>query len=341
MRAIVKPAAAPGLELVERPVPQPGPGEVLLHVLAMGICGTDLHIHDWDPWAAARVRPPLVLGHEFVGDVVATGPGVNHPAVGDRVVPECHLPCRRCVTCLVGQPHLCEQTRIVGVDRDGGFADYAVVPAEHCWPIGAEQPIDVAAIRDPLGNAVHMVTACGVSARTVLVVGCGPIGLMAIAVARACGAGLVLATDPSAYRRALAVRMGATEVLDPAAADVVAAVRARTGVGVDVVLEASGHPAAIRDGFRALRAGGDIALLGTPTRPVELDLAKDVIFKGATVRGITGRRMFETWVQMANLLDASALDVRPLITHRLPMPEFAAGIELLRSGQAGKVVLLT
>ena len=339
MRALVKPGPGAGLTLQPVPVPHPGRGEILLKIEAGGICGTDLHIYGWNAWAASRIHPPRIIGHEFCGTVAAVGPEVSGVAVGDFIAGESHVACEACRSCRRGDRHICERLEVLGVDRDGAFADYVVMPARNAWPLDRREiPLQVAAVMDPLGNAVHTALASGgLAGRTVAVIGCGPIGLMAIGVARRSGAAFVAASDPKPERRALADRMGADLVLD--GSEVPVRLRAATGgEGVDVVLEMSGHPAGIRDGLRSLRNGGWMSQLGLPARPVEIDLSNEVIFPMAHLQGIFGRRIWQTWEQATTLL-RQGLDITPVITHRLPLEGYEEAFALLRSGTAGKVVL--
>jgi threonine 3-dehydrogenase len=340
MQAVVKAYAAPGIELREVPVPSPGPAEVLVRVQAASVCGTDLHIFNWDPWAQGRIHPPLIPGHEFAGAVAGVGRGVTTVKEGDLVSAEMHVACGKCMQCRTGQAHICQHVRILGVDADGAFASYAIIPETNIWKLSPEIPPEYASLLDPLGNAVHTVLAGPIAAQTVAVTGCGAIGLFSIAVAKACGAAKVFAIEVNARRRAVAAQMGADMVLDPATDNVEEMVLEATGgTGVDVLLEMSGHPTAIRMGFALLRTGGRASLLGIPSRPFELDFAKDIIFKGAIVQGINGRKMFETWFQMEALLSAGKLDLGPAITHRLKLSEFPQAMELLRTGEAIKVVM--
>jgi threonine 3-dehydrogenase len=340
MQALVKPAAAPGVEMREVPVPKIGVRDVLVRVDTASVCGTDLHIYNWDQWAQGRIHPPLIPGHEFCGTVAAVGSEVTLVKEGDFVSAEMHVACGKCLQCRTGQAHICANVKILGVDADGAFAKYVRIPESNIWKLDASIPREYGSILDPLGNAVHTVLAGDIAAKTVAVIGCGPIGLFAIAVARACGASTVFAIEPNEHRRKLAKQMHADVVLDSKAPNVTEEVANATGgVGVDVVLEMSGHPAAIRLGLKILRNGGRASLLGLPTNPVELDLANDVIFKGAVVQGINGRKMYETWYQMEALLKSGRLDLSPVITHRLPMRDFARGMELLKSGEAAKIIL--
>jgi len=341
MRAVVKASAGPGAEIREVPVPACGPGQLLLQVKRAGVCGTDLHIYGWDRWSQGRIKPPVTLGHEFVGEIVEVGEGVTEFRSGERVSCESHIVCNHCVACRTGNGHVCENTRILGVDVNGGFAEYVAVPAVNAWRAPSNIPIEVAAVMEPLGNAVHTAFAGPISGCNLAVTGCGPIGLFAIAVARAAGAARVVASDVSPYRLDLARQMKADVVLDAREGDFVKRCMDLTGgTGLDGVLEMSGSPEAMRDGLDALRSGGRLSLLGIPKEPFELDWNRLVIFKGVTIHGIIGRRMYDTWYQMDNLLSSGRLDVRPAITHVMPMERFDEAIALLAAGKAGKVVLV-
>jgi threonine 3-dehydrogenase len=339
MKALRKTRPAPGAELESITIPAIGPTEVLVRVRAASICGTDLHIYAWDTWSASRIRPPLTFGHEFCGVVECVGEEVASIAAGDFVSAEMHLNCGHCRPCLVGQLHLCQNLRIIGIDQDGCFAEFVRIPASNIWKIDPAIPEHYAAILDPLGNAVHTVLAGEIAGQTVAVTGCGPIGLMAIAVAKACGSAAVFATEVNPHRRALALRMGADEAFNPQETDVVARVRSATGgAGVDVLLEMSGHAEAIQQGMKMLRAGGRASLLGLPSQPITLDLLNDVIFKGATIQGIFGRRMFRTWLQTTELLKTGRLNLEPLFHERLTLDRFTDAFSLLQGGQAGKIL---
>jgi threonine 3-dehydrogenase len=340
MRALRKMMPARGLNLEKVEVPEIGPTDALIRVRAASICGTDLHIYGWDRWSASRIKPPLTLGHEFCGHVERVGSEVKGLVVGDFVSAEMHVNCGYCRQCRTGQPHICQNLEIIGIDRDGAFAEFVRIPARNVWKVDPAIPEHYAAIMDPLGNAVHTVLAGDIAGQTVAVTGCGPIGLMAIAVAKACGCSTLFATEVNPHRITLAKKMGADEVVNPSEVDAVAEVRKKTdGAGVDVLLEMSGNPNAIQQGFRMLRTGGRASLLGIPSQPVTLDVVEDIVFKGATVQGIYGRRMFETWVQMTALLKSGQLNLEPLFRERLPMDQFPGAFELLEGGQAGKVLM--
>lgn len=340
MTVALKARAGPGLEVGEVPVPTLGARDVLVRVRAASICGTDLHIYKWDKWAESRIKPPLVFGHEFCGDVVEAGSAVTAVKTGAFVSVEGHIPDGTCFQCRTGNGHICADVKIVGIDRPGCFAEYVSVPETNVYPLADGIPLEVAAILDPFGNAVHTALCGPLSGVSVAVVGSGPIGCCAVAVARACGARLIAATDVRPFRLDLAKRMGADLVIDSTKQDAVAAVHEATaGQGADVVLEMSGHGEAVKQAFKMLRRGGRIALLGIPSQTVALDLAEDVIFKGATVHGINGRKIWETWYQAEALLRSGKVDLSPLITHTLPLSRIEEGMRLLERGDAAKVIL--
>jgi threonine 3-dehydrogenase len=338
MRALYKPAAAPGFELVERPEPTPGPDEVKIRVLRTGICGTDLHIESWDPWAASAVDAPLIPGHEFCGEVVETGSAVRDVAVGDLVSGEGHVVCGTCRNCRAGRRHLCIRTSSIGVNRDGAFAEYVVLPESNAWVHHTSVDPDLGAIFDPFGNAVHTALSFPLVGEDVLITGAGPIGLMAAQVCRHVGARFVVITDVSPYRLALARSMGVDLAVDVSGESIASAQR-RLGMveGFDVALEMSGHPAALPDVIANLNHGGRIAMLGLPAQPIEIDWSK-VVTHMITIKGIYGREMFETWYAMSAML-RSGLDISAVITHRYPAPEWADAFATARGGQCGKVVL--
>ncbi len=340
MKALVKTSAAPGMVMREVPVPLIGPTDVLIAVDTASVCGTDLHIYHWDEWAQNRIKPPYTPGHEFCGTIAGVGELVQGLAVGDFVSAEMHIACGHCLQCRTGQAHVCQFVKILGVDGDGAFADYVRIPAGNVWKLSAEIPREFGSLFDPFGNAVHTALSGPIAAQTVAVTGCGPIGLFSIAIAKLCGASRVFAIEPNANRRELARRMGADVLLDPSSEDVDSKVKAETdGNGADVLLEMSGHPAAIRQGFGLLRNGGRASLLGLPSKPFELDIANAIIFKGATVHGINGRKMYETWFQAEALMRDPRMDLSPVITHRLPLAKFDDAMKLLESGEASKILL--
>lgn len=340
MLAVVKPNPAPGAEIRQVKVPDIGLTDVLVKVDVASVCGTDLHIYNWDPWAQNRIHPPLIPGHEFCGHVAAVGKEVTTVKEGDFVSAEMHVACGKCLQCRTGEAHICQHVKIIGVDANGAFAEYVVIPESNIWKLDPSIPKEYASILDPLGNAVHTVLAGDIAAKTVAITGTGPIGLFSIAVARACGATQIFAIETNKYRRAIAQQMKADYVIDPTVEDAKQIVMDATeGIGVDVVLEMAGHPSAIRTGFDILRRGGRISLLGIPSRPISLDFADDIIFKGATIQGINGRKMYQTWYQMTALLKAGKLDLHPVITDRLAMKDFNKGMERLRTGEASKILL--
>ena len=338
MLALVKTAEGPGLELWNWPKPAVGINDVLIRVHKTGICGTDLHIESWDAWAAKNIKPPLVIGHEFVGDVVEVGSNVADFAPGDLVSGEGHVVCGRCRHCLAGRRHLCAHTIGLGVGRDGAFAELVVLPMTNVWHHWHGINEEVAAIFDPFGNAVHTALAFPVLGEDVLVSGAGPIGLMATAVVRHAGARHVVVSEPNPVRRAIAERMGATIAVDPREHDL-RDVGASLGMteGYDVALEMSGNAIALRAAISSMAHGGGIAILGIPTGEISLDV-NEIVFKMLTLRGIYGREMYETWYKMTVMLQ-SGLDITPAITHRFPFREHAAAFEAARSGAAGKVIL--
>jgi threonine 3-dehydrogenase len=338
MLALVKTEAGPGLRLEPVAVPEIGINDVLIRVHKTGICGTDLHIEAWDGWATETIKPPLIVGHEFVGEVVEVGSNVSDFRPGDLVSGEGHVVCGRCRHCLAGQRHLCANTVGLGVNRDGAFAEYVALPMTNLWHHRPGIDEDVAAIFDPFGNAVHTALAFPVLGEDVLISGAGPIGLMAIAVVRHAGARLIVVSEPIAFRRDLAMRMGATLVVDPRERDLASA-QAELGMveGFDVALEMSGNAMALRSAISSMAHGGSIALLGIPTAEMTLDM-NEIVFNQLTLRGIYGREMYETWYKMSVLIQ-SGLDIRPAITHRFPFREFEAAFAAARSGDSGKVIM--
>jgi threonine 3-dehydrogenase len=339
MRALAKTRPEPGAELVQRPIPTPGEGEVLLRMEAASICGTDNHLYNWDPWAREILKPPIILGHELAGRVAAMGPGVDRVREGDLVGVESHIVDWTCRQCRTGNPHLCRNLKVIGAHVDGGFAEYVVIPQANAIESNGLDPA-VVALQEPMGNAVHAVFVEPIEGRTVAVTGCGPIGLCTVAIAKAAGAALVVASDVEPYRLELARRMGADLALDARQPEMAErALEATGGDGVDVVLEMSGSPAALQSALQMITRGGRISLLGIFSRPVEIDLSDLVIQKGLRLYGIYGRRIYDSWKRTQALLRAG-LDVTPIITHRLDLADWERGFALLASRHAGKVVLL-
>jgi threonine 3-dehydrogenase len=340
MTALVKAAAGPGLVKRTVPVPSLGPSDVLIRVRKAGICGTDNHIYTWDQWAQRRILPPLIVGHEFMGVVAAVGEAVTSVRAGDRVSAEGHISCGDCLMCRTGEAHICERVKIIGVDIDGAFANYIKMPALNVWKLDEAIPDDFAAIFDPLGNAVHTVMAAGVSTKSVVITGVGSIGLMAIPVARAAGAAAVYAIDVNPKKLELAERVGADAVFHAADPNLIDEIRRLTnGDGADVLLEMSGNGTAIDAGLHMLRNGGRAALLGIPSDDVKINLAERIIFKGLTVLGINGRKMFETWYQTQALVKSGRVDLRPIITHVVPLDDFENAFASMQSGEAAKIVM--
>ncbi|HEY6485065.1 MAG TPA: L-threonine 3-dehydrogenase [Candidatus Cybelea sp.] len=340
MKALVKPGPGPGFRLIDVPIPQIGPTDVLIRVEKAGLCGTDHHIYSWDAWAQHRIKPPIVVGHEFMGTVAAIGDAVVSVRVGERVSAEGHIADLTCLLCRTGNAHICERVKIIGVDRDGAFAEYIAIPEYNVWRLDPSIPDEVAAIFDPLGNAVHTVMAAGVSVRSVAITGVGSIGLMAIPVARAAGASFVFAIDVNPAKLELAKSLGADATFNAMQSDLVDQIKSLTrGDGVDVLLEMSGSGAAIDLGLQFVRNGGRAALLGIPADNVNLNLAERIIFKGLTVLGINGRRMFETWYQTEALVRSGRVDPRAIITHVLPYTDFDRAFDLMAKGEAAKIVL--
>ncbi len=342
MLAVVKEAPGTGMTVKDVPRPACGPNDVLIGVHHAGVCGTDLHIWEWDAWASGRMRLPVTVGHEFAGAIVEMGneaKATEQLEIGDLVTAEGHIVCGHCLQCRTGHAHLCQLTQIIGVDRDGAFAEYIAMPASNVMKLG-NIPTEIGAIMDPLGNAFHTVLEADVAGSTVFVLGCGPIGCFAVGVAIAAGASMVIASDLNDRRLAIAKKMGAHTIINPQTEDVVACVMDLTdGIGVDVVCEMSGHPSGHAQAFATARHGGRVNLLGTPSTTTEVDFARDVIFKGLTLYGVTGRKMYQTWHQMQRFLRAGQLDPTPVITHRFPLDQISEAIQVIKDGAAGKVIL--
>jgi threonine 3-dehydrogenase len=315
-----------------------GPGEVKIRLEAASVCGTDLHIYSWDAWAASRIHPPRIIGHEFCGTVVEVGLGVKDRAVGDFVSSESHIFCGHCIQCMMGQSHVCVNTRILGVDVDGGFAPYVSIPAPNARPTSRAVPPRIAAFQDALGNAVHTAMAGPLAEQTVLITGMGPIGLFAVSICKANGASKVICTEPSPFRTELALKVGADVVLSPKEGNLAERIQNLVPGGVDASLEMSGNPAALQLAIGATRPGGRISLLGLYGDAIEPVDMNAIIFKGIDFQGIVGRRIWQTWEQMGRLLVSGKLNLDPVITHEMHYTEFQKAMELMKAGQAGKVV---
>ena len=342
MKAIVKARPEPGgLELREVPTPEPGPGEVLLKNRALAICGTDLHIYDWDTWSQSRVRIPTIIGHEFAADVMGVGAGVKNVKEGDYVSGEGHLVCGFCDNCRTGKGHVCYAWKGLGYDIDGAFREYFLMPEMNIWRNDPDTPAAFAAIQDPLGNAVHTVFAADCVGKTAAVYGLGPVGLLCVATLKAIGAGEIFAFGRSnEYRLDLARKLGAHHVIRTMDTDPVAYIRQETGgMGVDVAMEIAGTPEAIQGAIHSVKMGGDVVVLGIPNREVSIDFAADVVFRSVTIHGVTGRRIWDSWFKMKGLLKSGHLDVAPVITHEFAFDEYEKGFELMKTGNCGKVVL--
>lgn len=340
MHALEKSKPEPGLWLIDAPVPKPSPGQVQFNVTGNSICGTDGHIYRWDSWAQSRIRPPLIVGHEACGEVTAVGPGVTSIQRGDFISAESHFPCTHCTLCRTGSMHLCRNVRLFGVDAPGGFAEYAVIPEVCAWKVTDEIDRKYASLLEPLGNAVHVTLVEDIAGKSVAVYGCGPVGLFSTAIARFCEASDIIAVEPNKTRQSLAKKAGATRVIDPAKETASEAILEETdGLGADVVLELSGNEKAIADSLHALRSAGRYCFFGIPKGEVTLDITNHIIFKGARLYGITGRKMFDTWVMMSGLLRAG-LDIRQLVTHKIPFLKYRKAFELMESKECGKVMLI-
>jgi threonine 3-dehydrogenase len=338
MKALVKSQSAPGLWLEDIAKPAIGINDVLIRVTHAGICGTDLHIYEWDQWAQATIPVPMAIGHEFVGEIVEVGSNVNDFHAGEVVSGEGHVVCGRCRNCLAGRRHLCAHTRGVGVNRPGAFAEYIALPISNIWRHDSKINRDIAAIFDPFGNAVHTALSFPVLGEDVLITGAGPIGLMAIPVVRHAGARYVAITDLNPYRLELARKMGATLAADPRQTSI-RAMQQQLGMqeGFDIGLEMSGTPSAFRDMVANMSHGAKIAMLGIPSKEMSIDWSQ-VIFNMLTIKGIYGREMYETWYKMTVMLE-SGLDITPVITHRFSYRDYQKGFEVMRSGNSGKVIL--
>jgi threonine 3-dehydrogenase len=338
MKALIKERAEPGITMGDLPVPPIGPNDVLIQIRKTAICGTDMHIFNWDPWAQRTIHVPMAVGHEYCGTIVDMGSEVRGFAIGDRVSGEGHITCGHCRNCRAGRRHLCRNTVGVGVNRQGCFAEYLSLPAGNAFKLPDSITDDVASVLDPFGNAVHTALAFNMVGEDVLITGAGPIGIMAVAVARFVGARHVVITDVNEYRLGLAAQMGATRVVD-VTRESLDETMAGLGMqeGFDVGLEMSGNPLALREMLRTMHHGGSVAMLGIPPEETAIDWT-EVIFKGLNIKGIYGREMFETWYKMASMLQ-SGLSIGPVITHHFPVEDYLEGFATMGSGRSGKVIL--
>lgn len=329
-----------GLELVQKPIPTYEDDQVLLKVLAASICGTDKHIYDWDEWSQHRLHLPLTVGHEMVGQVIAVGAKVKTIQVDDIVSVETHIVCNACELCRTGNSHICEHTEIIGVDRDGAFAEFIAMPASNCI-VNRQANIEIRnlAVLEPLGNAIHTISQFDITGKHVAVVGCGPIGLMAINAAKALGAARVIALEIDEYRIQLAYNMGAHVVINPKKENAIQRIFEETIDGVDVLLEFSGNKYAIEESFQYMKMGGKMSMLGIPAANIEINLADDFIFKGIQMHGVIGRMMYDTWYKVNGLIQADVIHFESIVTHEFDMKDFQAAFDLLATGQCGKIVL--
>ncbi|WNM63663.1 L-threonine 3-dehydrogenase [Candidatus Nitrospira neomarina] len=343
MMALLKTKPEKGFTLMDCPDPRPGPSEVLVRVQATSLCGTDAHIYNWDEWASHRIHLPRIIGHEMFGEVVEVGREVSSVKVGDRVAAESHLTCGVCFQCRTCQAHVCQNYRILGIDFDGSYSEFVSLPERVLWKTARDIPPELGCLHEPLGNAVDAALAEDLTGHTVLVTGCGPTGLFAIAVSRLAGAARIIATDISDYRLQLAKQLGADHVLNAntgsSEALSVSLSDLLGGEGVDAALEMSGDPVALHLAFQTVKNGGRVTLFGIPRGQVCFDLPNEIIFKGIRVYGVTGRRLFGTWYRLAGLFKAG-LNIRPVVTHTIPMADFAKGFDLVNAGQCGKVVMV-
>ncbi|MGM0419839.1 MAG: L-threonine 3-dehydrogenase [Bacillota bacterium] len=341
MKAVVKAKPGPGAEMQTVSVPEPGPEQVLVKIRATSICGTDFHIYKWNKWAENNINPPQIMGHELAGDVIGVGDRVKSVQPGDFVSAETHIPCGHCYQCKTGLQHICVNMKILGVHTDGVFADYAVIEEVDIWKNDPSVSPEYATIQEPLGNAIDTIKAGNVDGKYVLITGAGPAGLLSVSVAKAFGAASVIVSEPNQYRRELSLEMGADHVIDPINDNLGDLVHDVTGgIGVDFVAEMSGSEAAINQGLKQITPGGSIALLGLPAGEVSLNLTDDLIFKGIDMIGVTGREMFKTWYIARRLLKEKLIDLEPVITHKFSLEDYEKGMDLMESGNCGKIILL-
>ncbi len=340
MLVAIKEKPGVGLKLTTKKIPdQLNSDEVLVKVLATAICGTDYHIYSWDEWSQKRIKPPVTMGHEFAGRVIKIGENVSRVKIGDIVSAETHIVCGECEFCRSGKGHICQNTKIIGVDTDGSFAEYVKIPAKNCLINDPTVDPRYLSVQEPLGNAVHTILHFDIIGRTVAVVGCGPIGLMAVNVAKAVGAAKIIAIEVNEYRRNLAKELGADVIINPLEEDVIKRVLDETdGLGVDVIGEFSGNKNAIEQAFKYIKLGGKLSMLGIPSKNIEIDLTNDVVFKGITIYGVTGRIMFDTWHQVKGLI--KRLDLDKIVTHTFKLEDVEQAMEIMKSGNSGKIALI-
>ncbi|MCX8190517.1 MAG: L-threonine 3-dehydrogenase [Candidatus Diapherotrites archaeon] len=332
-----------GLKLVDVDKPSPKKDELLVKVRATSICGTDIHIYDWGPWAQSRIKPPLIVGHEVAGEVIECGKNVRGFEKGDLVSAETHIYCNTCFQCRIGNRHVCEKMKIFGVDIDGVFAEYAVVPAQNAWKNPKGMKPEIASIQEPFGNAVHTIFAPNtrIQDASILIAGAGPIGCFAAGIAKAEGAKKIIISDVNDYRLGLAEKMGADVLVNVRSQNVVEVAKKETaGRGIDLFLEMSGSPQALNDGLSALRVGGTASILGVFDSKVQIDVTDSIVFKYVRIFGINGRLIFDTWKKTSELINSKNVDPRPVITHSFKLKDFEKGFELLKEGKAGKVILV-
>lgn len=338
MKAIAKTRPEPGVEIVDVPEPMVRPGHVKIKLEAASVCGTDLHIYNWDAWSSGRIKPPRIIGHEFCGTIVEIGDDVTERAIGDFVASESHIVCGHCLQCRMGQAHVCVNTQILGVDVDGGFAEFAVIPWENARPTPKTVSPLIASFQDALGNAVHTAMSGPIEGCTILITGMGPIGQFAVSVCKAMGAKAIYATEISEYRADIAKKVGADRVFNPMNENVVEELKALHPEGVDGVLEMSGHPTQLNLATQVVRPGGRISLLGVYAESSQALPVNDLIFKGVDIHAIVGRRLWQTWDQMADLFASGKLILDPVVTHVMHFTQFQDAMELMKAGKAGKVV---
>lgn len=342
MRAVVKDRPAPGLVVKDMAIPVPAPHEALIKVHSASICGTDVHIYNWDKWAEGAIKPPIIVGHEFTGEIVEMGKAARKFKNGDRVSVESHIPCGDCYQCHNGYRHICDKLKIIGIDTNGGYAEYVAVPEVCLWKISPTLPQEVATVLEPLGNAVHAGSVVDTRGKSVVVFGCGPTGLFVTSVLKAEGAGKIACIDINRYRLEIAKTCGATDLFDGADEHLrEGIVQWSGGYGADIVFEMSGSKGGISNGLSCLKKGGTFIAFGLPRQPIEIDYANEIIMKGRKVIGVVGRLMFETWRKMMDLIESGRLDPTPVVTHKFPLEQIDLAMKTIASAQSkvGKVML--